>query len=55
MITRNFRARIMIEGTSVFHEIDIEAINALQAQKIIEAQYKVKKWLTKPYPSPKRK
>ncbi len=49
MVTRKYKARIYVEGSNLPVEIECQAEFPLQAEKIFQSQYKIKKWLRKPY------
>ncbi len=48
-ILKTFKAKINIEGSVLPLEIECQAEFPLQAEKIFESKYKIKKWLRKPY------
>lgn len=50
MITQKFKSKFWIEGSHIPVETVIEAVNQVQAKKILEGQYKIKSWIMHPYP-----
>ena len=53
MFTQKFKAKIYVEGSNFPIEVETEAANRQQAQKILESKYKIKKWFVHPVPATK--